>query len=56
MRIDDKLSRLMCAQSDEDEDVDLDLIGYRFYAGSPRRCSNERRHHRHPVQGKTNAE
>lgn len=28
VRIDDKLSRLMCAQSDEDEDVDLDLIGY----------------------------
>lgn len=28
VRIDDKLSRLMSAQSDEDEDVDLDLIGY----------------------------
>lgn len=28
VRIDDKLSRLICAQSDEDEDVDLDLIGY----------------------------
>ena len=28
VRIDDKLSRLMSDQSDEDEDVDLDLIGY----------------------------
>ena len=28
VRIDDKLSRMQSAQSDEDEDVDLDLIGY----------------------------
>lgn len=28
VRLDDKLSRLRSAQSDEDEDVILDLIGY----------------------------
>lgn len=28
IRIDDKLSRLLSGQADEDEDVDLDLIGY----------------------------
>jgi len=28
VRIDDKLSRLVSSQSDEDEDVDFDLIGY----------------------------
>ncbi len=28
VRIDDKLSRIQAAQSDEDEDVERDLIGY----------------------------
>ncbi len=28
VRIDDKLSRLRAAQADEDEDVEMDLIGY----------------------------
>ena len=28
VRIDDKLSRLESAQGDEDEDVEMDLIGY----------------------------
>ena len=28
VRIDDKLSRIMSGQQDEDEDVELDLIGY----------------------------
>lgn len=28
VRLDDKLSRLMSGQQDEDEDVELDLIGY----------------------------
>ena len=28
VRIDDKLSRIISAQDDEDEDVDFDLIGY----------------------------
>jgi hypothetical protein len=28
VRLDDKISRLMSAQSDDDEDVDMDLIGY----------------------------
>lgn len=28
VRIDDKLSRIQAAQSDEDEDVEKDLIGY----------------------------
>lgn len=28
VRIDDKLSRVKSAQADEDEDVELDLIGY----------------------------
>ena len=28
VRIDDKLSRIASAQADDDEDVDLDLIGY----------------------------
>jgi hypothetical protein len=28
VRIDDKISRVMQAESDEDEDVDRDLIGY----------------------------
>ena len=28
VRIDDKLSRIASAQSDDNEDVDLDLIGY----------------------------
>lgn len=28
VRIDDKLSRVLSGQVDEDEDVDLDLIGY----------------------------
>lgn len=28
VRLDDKLSRLASGQADEDEDVDLDIIGY----------------------------
>ncbi len=28
VRIDDKLSRIISGQPDEDEDVDMDLIGY----------------------------
>lgn len=28
VRIDDKLSRIQSSQSDEDEDVEIDLIGY----------------------------
>ena len=28
VRLDDKLSRLMSGQADEDEDVELDIIGY----------------------------
>lgn len=28
VRIDDKLSRILSGQVDEDEDIDLDLIGY----------------------------
>lgn len=28
VRIDDKISRIASSQSDEDEDVELDLIGY----------------------------
>ena len=28
VRLDDKLSRIMSGQMDDDEDVDLDLIGY----------------------------
>lgn len=30
IRIDDKLSRVLSGQNDEDEDIDLDLIGYLF--------------------------
>lgn len=30
VRIDDKLSRVLSGQADEDEDIDLDLVGYFF--------------------------
>lgn len=30
VRIDDKLSRILSGQVDEDEDIDLDLIGYLY--------------------------
>lgn len=28
VRLDDKISRLISGQADEDEDIDLDIIGY----------------------------
>lgn len=41
VRLDDKISRLMSAQSDDDEDVDMDLIGYLVLRRIARRMRDE---------------
>ena len=43
VRIDDKLSRIRSAQTDEDEDVELDLIGYLILKQVARRVMEENR-------------
>ena len=41
VRIDDKLSRILQGESDEDEDVELDLIGYLMLKRVARRWQQE---------------
>jgi len=44
VRLDDKLSRLRSGQADEDEDVELDLVGYlilKMISKNTRSCSKE---------------
>ena len=41
VRIDDKLNRILNRQSDEDEDVELDLIGYLVLKQVAKKIKNE---------------
>ena len=41
VRLDDKLSRLMSGQADEDEDVELDIIGYLILKRIAKRWHNK---------------
>lgn len=41
VRLDDKLSRLMSGQADEDEDVELDIIGYLILKRVAKRWQNK---------------
>ena len=43
VRLDDKLSRLMSGQADEDEDIELDLIGYLMLKRIAKRWHEEKR-------------
>jgi len=42
IRLDDKISRLMSGQEDEDEDVEDDLMGYLVLKRVALRCAKER--------------